>query len=58
MSFREAVDATVEIRDAFQNGLRALKAHDRPHVTAEDSRRLMGSLDLTPSSTPAYQASS
>ncbi len=46
MTFREAVEATPHLENAWEPGLRALRAEDRPHVQAEDTRRLRGSADV------------
>ena len=46
MKFREAVEATVSIRDAYRDGLQALRHGDRKHVDAQDRRSLAGSVDL------------
>ncbi len=46
MNFRRAVSETSEICDAWRPGLQALKAADRPRVTALNTRSLSGSVDL------------
>ena len=46
MIFREAVEATTNLAGRFQIGLQALRAQDRLHIKAEDTRRLSGSIDL------------
>ena len=46
MSFRKAVKNTRHLSDAWRAGLSALRAQDRPHVAAEDTRRLNGSVDV------------
>ena len=46
MRFREAVDATAELRGACLPGLQALKESDRNRIQCADTRRLKGSIDL------------
>lgn len=46
MNFREAVEATPHLEDAWKPGLRALRAEDRPHIRPEDPRLLGGSADV------------
>lgn len=46
MNFRQAVSETNGIRNAWRPGLQALKAGDRPRVTAASTRTLAGSVDL------------
>lgn len=46
MTFKEAVQNTPVLKDAFQEGLRALRAEDRPHIEAEDTRAIVGSVDI------------
>lgn len=46
MSFRKAVRDTPDIAEAFCEGLRALRKADRQHVSAEDPKRLRGSVDV------------
>ena len=46
MTFKEAIEATPDLADKFQKGLRALRAQDRPHIEAENTRRLIGSVDV------------
>ena len=46
MTFKEAVEATPNLAGRFQKGLQALRAQDRPHVEAENTRRLVGSIDV------------
>ena len=43
MSFRNAVERTPHLAEAWRPGLQALRARDRPHVEAENTRRLTGS---------------
>ena len=44
MSFKTAVGRTPHLENAWQPGLQALRAQDRPHVVATDPRRLKGSV--------------
>lgn len=46
MTFKEAVEATPNLAGRFQIGLQALRAQDRPHIKAEDTRKLVGSVDI------------
>lgn len=46
MTFKEAVEATSNLAGRFQIGLQALRAQDRPHIKAEDTRKLVGSVDI------------
>lgn len=46
MTFRKAVEATPHLEKAWEPGLRALRAEDRPHIEPEDTRRLRGSVDV------------
>ena len=46
MTFKEAVEATPGLDQAFRTGLQALRAKDRPHVDAEDPRSISGSADI------------
>ena len=46
MSFREAVGNTPHLENAWQEGLQALRAEDKPHIEAEDTRKLRGSVDV------------
>jgi len=46
MRFKEAVEATPHLRGAYCTGLRALRAEDRSHIDAEDTRQLKGSVDV------------
>lgn len=46
MRFKSAVTQTPNLETAWQPGLQALRAEDKPHVKAEDSRRLCGSADV------------
>lgn len=46
MSFREAVEQTAGLQEAYKVGLRALSAADRERITPSNTRRLCGSVDL------------
>lgn len=46
MTFKEAITQTPNLKTAWQPGLQALRAEDKPHVKAEDTRRLCGSADV------------
>ena len=46
MNFKGAVEQTPDVKDAWRPGLQALRAEDRPHVVAEDTRNLRGSADI------------
>ncbi|MBX3746901.1 MAG: hypothetical protein KF833_16445 [Verrucomicrobiae bacterium] len=46
MTFKHAVEETPHLKDAWKPGLQALRAQDRPHIAAEDTRRLTGSADV------------
>lgn len=46
MTFKEAVQATPHLQNAYRVGLQALRAEDRPHIDAEDTRQLRGSVDV------------
>jgi hypothetical protein len=46
MTFKKAVGATDHLANAWRPGLQALRANDRNHVSAEDTRRLKGSVDI------------
>ena len=46
MTFREASKLTPNLKNSWQKGLGALRAQDRPHIVAEDTRRLRGSVDI------------
>ncbi len=46
MSFREAVAQTPNLEKAWQPGLQALRAEDRPHIKPEDPRCLRGSANV------------
>lgn len=44
--FREAVEATADIAAAYKSGLQALKRADAGKVTASDTRKIDGSVDI------------
>ena len=46
MTFKEAVEATPNLSGTFRLGLKALRAEDKPHIEAEDTRKLTGSVDV------------
>jgi hypothetical protein len=46
VTFKEAVDATPDLKNAYCRGLQALKNVDKQHVTAEDTKTLAGSVDV------------
>jgi len=46
MSFKKAVKKTHLLENAFEKGLGALRPEDKPHIQAEDTRKLIGSVDI------------
>jgi len=46
MTFRQAVEQTPYLEQAWQVGLQALRAEDRPHVRPENTQNLRGSADI------------
>ena len=46
MSFKEAVGKTPHLQNAWKDGLSALRAKDREHISATDTRQLQGSADI------------
>ena len=46
MTFKEAVELTPDLESGWRAGLGALRAEDKPHIRAEDTRRLRGSADV------------
>jgi hypothetical protein len=46
VTFKRAVNATPHLQNAWMPGLGALRAQDRPHIIAEDTRLLKGSVDV------------
>ncbi len=45
MTVQEAVEQTPHLQRAWKAGLGALRARDRPHIAAENTRNLTGSVD-------------
>jgi hypothetical protein len=54
VTFKEAVEQTPEIRQAWQSGLGALRRADKEHVDAEDTRLVTGSVDVDRTLKEAY----
>jgi hypothetical protein len=46
VTFKKAVLQTPKLQSAWQPGLQALRAEDKPHIKAEDTQRLRGSADV------------
>ena len=46
MIFKHAVEQTPNLAGAWEKGLEALRAEDRPHIKAENTRKLTGSVDV------------
>lgn len=46
MTFKEAVNKTRGLEDAWREGLQALRREDKPHIEAEDTRAIRGSVDI------------
>ena len=46
MSFKEAVKKTKGLESAWRDGLQALRPEDKPHIQAENTRALKGSVDI------------
>jgi hypothetical protein len=46
VNFKQAVENTPELEDAYRAGLQALSGADKQHVDAEDTRRLRGSANV------------
>jgi len=46
MNFEKAVEQTEHLQGCWRPGLQALRDKDKPHVVAEDTRRLTGSVDI------------
>lgn len=44
MTFKKSVEKTPGLKHSYRLGLRALRAQDRPHVRAENTRNLKGSV--------------
>jgi len=51
MTFKEAVEKTTHLKKAYCPGLQALRAEDKPHIEAEDTRKLTGSVDVDTANT-------
>lgn len=46
MKFKQAVAKTLHLKNAYREGLQALRAEDKPHIDAENTRSLSGSVDI------------
>jgi hypothetical protein len=46
MTFQEAAKKTPGLEEAYKAGLQALRAEDKPHFVAADTRCLTGSVDI------------
>ncbi len=46
MTFKKAVEDTPHLSGRFQVGLQALRTEDKPHIVAENTRKLTGSVDV------------
>jgi hypothetical protein len=46
MTFKEAIEQTPNLQNSWRDGLGALRAEEKPHIKAEDTRRLCGSADV------------
>jgi hypothetical protein len=46
VTIQDAVAQTPHLQGAWKSGLEALRTRDKPHVQAEDTRKLSGSADL------------
>ena len=46
MTFKDAVGKVSGLEKAHQVGLQALRAEDKPHIDAENTRHLTGSVDI------------
>jgi hypothetical protein len=46
MKFKEAVEQTPHLAEAYCLGLQALRPEDKPHIEPEDPRKLAGSVDI------------
>ena len=55
MKFKQAVEQTPEVKDAFRNGLQALRRRDKSHIAALDTRRITGSVDVDAAVNDLYQ---
>lgn len=54
MSFRQAVQHTPGLADAWMPGLQALRTKDRPHIDPENTQLLQGSADIDSALTSAH----
>ncbi len=54
MAFKDAVKKVSGLENAFQVGLQALRAEDRPHIDAENTHHLVGSVDIDTALRAAY----
>ena len=46
MTFKKAVNDTPDLKDSWSAGFQALSRADKDHVTAEDTRRVAGSVNV------------
>jgi hypothetical protein len=46
MTFKQAVEKSPHLHQAWCVGLQALRPEDKPHIQAEDPRKLTGSVDV------------
>src|SRR5579863_4358631 len=46
MTFRQAVERTPNLEQAWRAGLQALRPEDRPHISPEEPQNLRGSADI------------
>ncbi|MGA2581969.1 MAG: hypothetical protein ABSG31_01735 [Tepidisphaeraceae bacterium] len=46
MTFKKAVKETPNLQNSWKPGLGALRSQDRPHIKAEDTHMLRGSVDV------------
>lgn len=53
LTFQQALEKTPRLSGSWRAGLQALRAEDRPHIRAEDPRRLRGSSDIDTAYQPA-----
>lgn len=53
MTFRESAEQTPGLQNAWRAGLGALRPQDRPHVSAQSTRKLEGSIDIDAAYRPA-----
>ena len=52
MTFKEAVEKTARLENAWCAGLQALRSQDRRHIEVEDTRKLVGSVDVDAANEP------